>query len=164
MRKIVWFTGATLLLLLLAACGGSKDGDLKVSEGKEDGSFTMEAKDSGGGNVRIETGKSKLPDDFPKEVPIPDGAEIDSSLKTTSDQGSGYVVSYKVKKSPEECADIYRDFLKSGGYQTSELKSDNNITLTGTSETKSFFIGIIPDEENASLTTVTLTFGDNAGS
>ncbi len=69
----------------------------------------------------MEAGSSELPEDFPKDVAIPDEAEIVSTLKISSDDGSGYFVTFNLKMNAKDAADFYRKSLKEQGLELSEL-------------------------------------------
>ncbi|MCD9023948.1 hypothetical protein [Cohnella silvisoli] len=137
----------------------SENGEMKIKTNEKDGTVEFKGSDGEGGTVKIQTGTSELPEDFPKEAAIPDGAQIVNTMKTSTTDGEGYIVIFNVKQSAKEVGDFYRKTFKEQGFELSEFSEDSNITLMGGNDTHSFLVGIAKNEEDKDGSTVTLTYG-----
>lgn len=74
-------------------------------------------------------GENKLPDGFPSEVPVYDGATITSSVSTEQ----GFLVGFTTTDAPREVLDWYKSELAAGGWEVkSNMESDSGGLLTAT--------------------------------
>jgi hypothetical protein len=125
-RPMILFTLLLTALLVFAGCGESaseKAGEKAAEEllGAENVEFDedsgeMSIKDKDGNE--LSTSDGELPDGWPDEVPMPDGAKIESGLKTgTAKEGDSFVASAEVEQTPKEVLEFYKKELK--GYEES---------------------------------------------
>jgi hypothetical protein len=85
--------------------------------------------DKDGGSVKIKTDKGemeigatngKIPDGFPSQFPIYNGAEVKSSMKTSSTEEkgkTGFQVAMQTSDSVTKVVDFYKSKLVSSGYE-----------------------------------------------
>ncbi|MFC5528562.1 hypothetical protein [Cohnella yongneupensis] len=185
-KNIRLFTVLVAMVVWISGCGSgsndtvtvktdegraevSKDGDkvtVKTDEGKttitsneDDGTVQYEASDGNGGTVKVESGSKELPKDFPKEIPLPEDAEIVTTVNMSSDQMKGYMVSLSTGLDVQKGADFYRDALKKDGYELADTSTPDGVTLVGENDTYNMFIVVVPDTANAGKTSITITFG-----
>jgi len=121
MRKLLTMTIAGMFTLgagaALAACSDGEttistpEGDVSVDP--DSGSVDFEGED-GSGSVNVGEG-SEVPDDFPSDVPLPDGTLVSSSsFGTDDDKTWGLVYTFD---DPGSVLDDYRDALEDAGYE-----------------------------------------------
>lgn len=137
----------------------SEAGEIKINSNEKDGTFEYKGTDAQGGDFSIESGTSELPEDFPKEIPIPDGAKIETTMKTSTAEGTGYIVNYSVNEDSKVIGDLYREAFKKLGFEISEFSDQTSVSLLGNNDTHSFLLGITPIEEDKKVTSVTITYG-----
>lgn len=104
--------------LTLTACGSAgdeavnkvleKNGVKVKSDGKDSGTVEITGKD--GEKLTISGGK-KLPEGFPSDVPLPDGAQIESGSAIEAEGGRMFTVSAEVEQSAQQILDFYKDEL-----------------------------------------------------
>jgi hypothetical protein len=110
----------TMLVVLLLTIGLAATGCAKVAEKAVEKTIEKEtgAKvniDSGKGSVEIETeegtfsaGDNRLPEDFPKDVPIYGAATVAGAVTSTIDDNKTFVVTLATEDSVDQVADFYR--------------------------------------------------------
>lgn len=134
MRKAVAVGAVGVLGLVgLGACGG--DGDsvsverdgTSVEVDKDGGSVKVES-DDGDSEVSVGEG-AKIPDDFPSDVPLPDGGKVGLAGQNEADGKQSFHVTYTVD--PDDVDDVfsdYRDALENAGF---DLGDSANIEGSG---------------------------------
>lgn len=163
MKRIPYFIIASLIVLFTAACSSEKAKEEaaeeaaeelvenlleKASEGvdididEDNSSITIEGAD--GTEVSINAGK-ELPANFPDDVYLVKG-EIESTLKTESDQGDSFTVAIIPEKSFKEIvAEIKKEMISKGWTSTMNMnmgteamqmymKGENSVTVTISNE------------------------------
>lgn len=123
--------------------------------------------DSGGGDVDIEVGNATLPDDFPKEFPIYEGAKVTFTLTGSGGSGQGgdtWTVSWETKDSVEKVTKFYQDNLSKNQWTVSATSTDS----TGAS----FFIdrdfgsrsigGLVTITREDDVTAITAIIGEDS--
>jgi hypothetical protein len=99
-----------------------------VSVDKDNGKVKVKTKE---GEAEIEAGKNKLPDGFPENFPIYEGAKIASSTKMTIDQGTSYSVQLDVDDSVSKVGEYYKKALPDAGYTVEgTMETNGNIMYT----------------------------------
>ncbi|HEY8490234.1 MAG TPA: hypothetical protein VIO14_04500 [Dehalococcoidia bacterium] len=144
------------------ACGGGGSGEDAAEDLVE-----QAIKESGGGDVDIEVDNAKLPDNFPKEFPIYEGAKVTFTL--TSSAGSGqsgnaWTVSWETKDSVEKVTKFYQDNLSKNQWTISATSTD--------SSGASFFIdrdaggksvgGMVTITRDGDVTAITAILGEDS--
>ena len=162
--------GAVAMVTVLGACGGD-DGGLEDLGGGKDGDFEIETDDGNAkvdlddGDFKVETDDGSfsassdgdLPDEFPEDFPMPDGAKVQFSGSGDSGGGDGgVVVAFTVDDSVGDVFDFFIDELPKAGYRvvqktTSEDPASGSIVFEGEHN------GLIFLGEESGATTVTVT-------
>ncbi|RKN81968.1 hypothetical protein [Paenibacillus ginsengarvi] len=97
----------------------------------------------------------KMPDGFPKQIPIPRDAEMLASMKYEDSM----TVAFDVKKSFDETLKIYKEYFKSAGYQmANETLIGDSFVGTGTLEGNKLTVMISMTTEDNRLSSVSLTY------
>jgi hypothetical protein len=96
----------------------------KVDLNTKDGSVTVKGEN---GDTYSATSSSKLPDDFPKEVPFFKPNTITASASTTNDGKKGWYVSAETSSKKDDVAKYFKDeFAKSDWTNSSTYDSGND--------------------------------------
>jgi hypothetical protein len=107
-----------------------------------------------GVEVESEEGKfsfkdAGLPDNFPEEFPVYEGAVVDGSWSTQGEEKEGMSVIWKVEAPIEKVADFYREALVDAGWQiTGAFDQEKATTLTIGKQFYEGFIGVAQGGEN----------------
>ena len=115
------FSAITVVMLGVAgfaACGGSdsktietKDG--KVTVNKKGNSVTIE----GENGAKATFGGTKVPDNFPSEVPLPKGLKLKSAAGGTQGTKTFFSLGYELgSKSPDDVVAAYKTQLEDAGF------------------------------------------------
>ena len=102
------------------------DGSVSISGVDDDGEFTIESED-GETVFRSEDGETvmssgaDLPDDFPGDVPIPDGLSVEFSQRMETPDGTVFSVIGMVPGDPAEVSADYVARLESAGFDQVQL-------------------------------------------
>jgi hypothetical protein len=129
-----------------AASGGKAKGDMsgdKVTIKGEDGEFVMAGSSDG-----------KLPDDFPKDVPVYEGAKI----RQTISAGKGKSVTMSTKAAASAIADFYAKAMKDGGWKEEMTMRQETMTMLSYSKEDrqtSVMVNDSGDERMVTLTVAT---------
>jgi len=100
----------------------------------------------------------KIPDGFPKDIPIPDDIEMPASMA----HDDSITVSFDVRKSFDETLKIYKEYFKSAGYQmTSETLIEDSYMGNGTSGSNELLVIISMTTDDNNLASVSLTYQAN---
>lgn len=104
----------------------------------EDGNFTIESDD---GTFSIEEG-GDIPDEWPTEVPTPDGLTIQSSSFMGDDESQVFTLTGTTSESRADAAGAYGAALESAGFdKTSEADFNGDVTLTFEDDTWAVVVG-----------------------
>lgn len=142
----------------------SKDGsESKMSIDEEEGSFSMEGTDADGeeSSFSMDSGQ-EIPEDFPKEIPIPKGATITSGTNTKIDGTHMVTVSYSIEDDDiSKFGDLYHDYAEKAGYEIDyESSYGDGLQMNASKEeTKSFSLMVAKGEDaiDVSLTYTIIT-------
>ncbi len=102
------------------------DGDQAIIQ-TEDGEVVFQSDgeqtiiQSDDGNTVIGSASGDLPDDFPNEVPIPDGAVFEYTQQMTTPEGQNFIVGGSVEGSPGEALSNYVAALEAAGFEQQQL-------------------------------------------
>jgi hypothetical protein len=119
------------------------------SKGK---SVTVKAAD---GSVYVGGEGVKLPDDFPKDVPVYPGAKIASSVSAARTDTAGHMVTFQTSDSPEKVAAFYKSKFSTWQVKM-EMSSGGGKVLLLQSPDEKRSITVVANPANG-VTTVTLT-------
>lgn len=118
MKRTVLLVGVfAMMALVLASCGDDADNTTTTT--------TTATAATGGGNVVF--GEGELPEGFPADFPIPEGANIGSTLVTDSRTEVALVAPDSI----ENVAAFYEAELPGVGYEVVSVEA-NRITFTDT--------------------------------
>jgi len=146
------------LVLLVAGCNRSKtvstpSGDVKVEESGKAGQSTVTVTGKNGETMTINPEGSKLPDDYPKDVPVASGAKIvmATSVNTTDNKGSSLVL--ESADSLDKTVAFYKKGLADNGWKIDGTISGENMTmLTAAKDTRQLVVQIGESEGKCSIT------------
>ncbi|WP_312111231.1 hypothetical protein [Brevibacillus reuszeri] len=174
--------GVVLLLVVasiavLSACGSTKtittsDGSVTISDNgksvsaESSNGSKVEATDQkvtinseNGGKTEITSDKT-LPDTFPKDVPLPDNAAIDGSVKSSIEGTNTVIVTLFTDMSVNDVSQLYSKFMKDNGYQNTMETVTNDMSLnSGTLNKQTLQVVSQPDEDKGK-TMVMITWID----
>src|SRR6267142_4049588 len=146
------------LVLLMAGCNRSKtvstpSGDVKVEESGKAGQSTVTVTGKNGETMTINPEGSKLPDDYPKDVPVASGAKIvmATSMNTADNKGSSLVL--ESADSLDKTVAFYKKGLADNGWKIDGTISGENMTmLTAAKDTRQLVVQIGESEGKCSIT------------
>ncbi|RJQ31706.1 MAG: hypothetical protein C4562_04475 [Actinobacteria bacterium] len=136
MKKIVVICLVLVVVLALSGCdsifkSAAKQAVEKATGVKvdEDGkSVKIKTKE---GEAEISSSQTKLPDGFPEDFPVYDGAKLTNSAKMGSAKEAGYTAVWETSDSKDDVVDFYKKELPSKGYKvTAEYSSGQGTTYT----------------------------------
>ena len=131
-----------------------EDVNLKINT-DEDGSVTMNVGGEEGEAVFQIGANTKLPDGFPEDVPVPDGAEPAGVMFSGQ---SGGVVMFELTDSPDKLAKFYEKQMPAGGWERISKTEMQGIYVLGYKKgERSTNITIAPNEEEDGKTVLSLT-------
>lgn len=122
MKRIVTLVLAVVLgVTVLAACGGDDKktvkvpggGSVTVDDNGKDGSFTVT--DDEGNKSSFGT-STEIPDDFPKDVPLPDDAKLTGSIYGETEGKQGWTLTFESSKDVAGFTKAYRATLEDAGF------------------------------------------------
>jgi hypothetical protein len=163
---------ALLLLVLalpavaLAGCGGDDKAAEKIAEKAiehesggdvdiDDGEVSVTDED---GNKSTMSSSDKLPEDFPKEIPLPDGAKVTSGTKVSTDgNGDTFAVTAEVDDDPKDVLAFYKDELD-GFKKEMEISTDDGASAQYTNDEWNVLLGV-SNEDGKNLLSLTVTPG-----
>lgn len=104
----------------IEAAGG---GDVDINS--DDGSFKMETED---GSMSFGTGE--IPENWPDDVPFPDGFEADGSWSTSSDGSDSIMVTGATSKSAKDAIAFYKDKMSNWDIDGETSFTSDGVMLT----------------------------------
>ena len=122
-----------------------------TSGGGYSGSFSMTQTTEGGGTVAIQSGDgTKVPADFPKDVPLYDGLAV---LQAMSDTASGmFNVTGGVAAAPEPVMAYYKEKTAAQGWtETMSMNAGDMQTLMCEKDDRALSVMVSKDGEKATL-------------
>lgn len=151
---------ATLVVLVAMLLLG-----VRCLVGKYSRTNSNESKIDNKGNIEIISDKSlhgELPDNFPNNFPVYDGASIDESWGTRSSDSYGASVVWSVNTSPANVLDFYERELILAGYEVSVSSGDSDSYIISLNkDDESGFVGIVKGDSQETLISVTIGMKDN---
>jgi len=183
-RSWVRITGILVLLLMVVGTGCSKSvtitgengekSNIKVDSGgmtitNDQGqttTITTEGKDQGklvmtddkGNVVTMEASEDKIPDDFPKEIPIIEDYKVTSSLTTNSDGKTSFMIAYESEKPMEEIIKQYSDYLTKAGYEQNQGFAIDNIKSVSGKHGEELLEVTVTKDETTKVSQVLITY------
>lgn len=161
-----------LLVVGVTSCG-------KITEKASEKTAEKIAGDALGGDVDYDPDSGKVqiknddgtfsygegvPEDWPDDIPIPDGMEVQGSITTDTPEGKEHTLTGSTDKSVDEMADYYEekmsDWTKKGG---STFESEGKmVSLDYTKGNREVSMSIVRNEGDTD-TTVLYTYTENSG-
>jgi len=125
-----------------------KESGGKARVNVEKGSVEVETEE---GKTRVEAGEgARLPENFPKDVPVYEGAKVASAI--TQDEGGS--VSFTVSAGFRDVSDFYRSALQKAGYKveaTMDLGETAQFVATSADGKRQVSIQAAKDKDGTSL-------------
>lgn len=115
MIKFAIAMGVAIIAVAAVACGGGDTKTIKTDNG----------------DVQVST-SNKVPDSFPDDFPVYDGADVQGSYSGTQGDVSGTVVTWTTGDGVDDVAKFYSDAFKSGNWKS---------TANGTANDTSYWTG-----------------------
>jgi len=153
---------ALALLLALVGCSRSKTvstpgGKVTVEDTGKAGESAVTIKGNNGETFTMNSAGGKLPDDYPKDVPVASGAKVvmAASVNNASNNGSNLVL--ESTDSMDKLLAFYKKGLADNGWKVEATISQEKMTMLTASKDKRALSVHIQEEEGKS--TVTQTVG-----
>ncbi len=148
MRKFVALGVAVLVAGLLAvACGG--------------GGKSVTIKGADGQSIKV-TGSSSLPDSFPKDFPIYNGADYKGGVESSQEGISGFAATWETGDSMDKVSAFYKDALSSGKWkQTSTFNSGDSSMFMFENTDDSKTGGWVTISRSGDTTSIVVLVGNN---
>jgi hypothetical protein len=128
------------LAALIAGCSRSAtyvtpDGKVVVQQGSKpgQGQVTYSGKD---GKVTIDASGTKLPDDYPKDVPVASNAKIVMASTVNNAQGQGSNLTLESTDSAENLIAFYKKGLADNGWTINTTATYGAVNMIGASKDK----------------------------
>lgn len=167
MSKIVRAVVVAGVGLALAGCGSAAEnlteraieeaggGQVDVEMDEDGGSFSVQGED-GEGSYQV-SGDGSMPDDWPEDIPLPDGQVMGSS-SFSDDNGEFLGLQLRVESSPEETIATVEGGLQDAGWEEqSRFEQDSGVTVQYVKDqNRAVSISVSEAEGGASLS-VTVT-------
>jgi|ERR1700704_2021404 hypothetical protein len=145
------------LVLLMVGCNRSKtvsspSGDVKVEETGKAGQSTVTFTGKNGESMTINSEGGKLPDDYPKDVPVASGKIVmATSVNNADNKGSSLVL--ESADSLNKTVAFYKKGLADNGWKIDATISGENMTmLTADKDTRQLVLQIGESEGKCSVT------------
>lgn len=153
---------ATIGSLVVTGCGSDSltiptgNGQVTVSS-SDDKTAVVETKDANGNTQTTTfTGEGKLPEKFPKEIPIPDGATIQAAI-TSNDS---MTVAVDIAKNFDDTLKIYKDYITQSGYSNvTETLIEDSYMASGDKDGNQVLITISKTTDDPNLMNVAIVYG-----
>ena len=145
----------TLISGLLALMGCTSGKDAEENASPPSGNASAAAESAGNIAEAVLSASDRIPDNFPKDIPIPEEPLTLASMK----HDGSITVSFDVKQSFDKTLNIYKEYFKSAGYQVgSETLFEDSYTGTGTLGGKQLLVMISMTTADSELASVSLTY------
>jgi len=147
-----------LLFFCLAACNRSKtvstsNGEVKVEESGKPGQSTLTFTDNKGAKVVIASEGSKLPDDYPKDVPVVAGAKVVMSSSAGTAQGTQSSLVLESPDSFDKTVAFYKKAIEDNGWKSDATVSADKMTMiSATKDTRHLVVQVTDADGKASVT------------
>lgn len=137
--------------------GDGQDVDVDLGD---DGAGGIKVEGSGG-DVEVqfdEGGGVDLPDDFPSEVPLPDGLSIQQASSVDAPEGKTFIINGTVDGEFGDATDAYKSALESAGFtQQSMTESTDGTFFAFVADGWAVSGGMYPDTTGTGATMAGLT-------
>jgi len=151
-----------LCLCLSVGCSRSKtistpSGNVTVEENNKSGESAVTIKDNNGATLTINSAGTKIPDDYPKDVPVASGSKVmmAASVNNSTNNGSNLVL--ECTDNMDKLVSFYKKGLTDNGWKIEATISQDKMTMFTASKDKRALSVHIQEEEGKS--TVTQTVG-----
>jgi hypothetical protein len=161
--RILLVLAAIVALVAMSGCAGIVE--KAVTSGVE--SATGVKVDTGGNSVSIEgkdgnslnvSSDGELPEGFPADMPIYDGAKVTTAIASEGDKGKGFMVGLGTGDSAGTVFDWYDKELKAEGWTVkTTMKTEDGGLLGGEKGTTTFTVAIGPGSGDEAKTTITIS-------
>lgn len=144
------------------------DGDVRIET--PEGSTVIDVDDEGNGQIQVEGsdgdmqvqfdegGGVDLPEDFPGDVPLPDGLNIQSASSLDAPEGATFIINGTVDGDFGDATDAYASALESAGFTQQSMTESADGTFFGfVSADWNVTGGIFPDTSGAGGTMANIT-------
>jgi hypothetical protein len=144
-------------MLLMVGCNRSKtvsspSGDVKVEETGKAGQSTVTFTGKNGESMTINSEGGKLPDDYPKDVPVASGKIVMATSVNNADNKSSSLVLESADNLNKTVA-FYKKGLADNGWKIDATISGENMTmLTADKDTRQLVLQIGESEGKCSVT------------
>jgi hypothetical protein len=146
------------LVLLVAGCNRSKtvstpSGDVKVEESGKAGQSAVTFTGKNGETMTINSEGSKLPDDYPKDVPVASGAKIVMATSVNNADNKSSSLILESADGFDKTVAFYKKGLADHGWKIDATISGENMTmLTAAKDTRQLVVQIGESEGKCSVT------------
>lgn len=128
-------------LAVLAGCSRSKtistpSGDVKVEESGKSGQSTVTFTGKEGEKLTINSEGGKVPEDYPKDVPVASGAKVLMSTSANNAGQSGTSLVLESADSHDKVLAFYKKGLVDNGWKIETTISQPNVTIIAASKDK----------------------------
>lgn len=156
MRENLLLAAPALAALLLASCGRttytSKDGSVTVEKkGKDESAMTFTGKN--GDKVEINTGGGKIPDDYPKDLPVYESAKL--IMSTSANEKNAHNLMLESGDPADKIAEFYKKGLESNGWKVEGTMNMGEMNMfTATKDKRQAVIQVVDGKDKRTINQV----------
>ena len=149
---------ALVLLFVLAGCNRSKTvstpgGKVTVEESGKEGESAVTIKGNHGETLTLNSAGAKLPDDYPKDVPVASGARIVMAASVNNSDNNGSNLVLESGDGMDKLLAFYTKGLTDNGWKIETTISQEKMTmLTASKEKRALSVHIQEDEGKSTIT------------
>ena len=157
MRENLASAALALAALLVLGCSHSttytsKDGSVTVEQkGKDQGSMTFTSKD--GNKVEVNSSGGKVPDDYPKDLPVYGDAKV--TLSTSVSEKNARNLILESPDAADKITDFYKKGLESNGWKLDGSMNMGEMSMfTATKDKRKAVIQVINEKDKRTINQV----------
>lgn len=160
-KKTMMVVGAVVVVLVLAGVANrlfNKSAAERVIESATGGKVNV---DSNSGDVTVKTDQgtwstsSKLPSDFPKDVPVYPGATVESSVAANQEQGGGQYVGLQTTDALDAVVAWYKKEVAAQGWKIeTDATVQGNLILGASKDTRELSLTVASSDGKVTISLV----------
>jgi len=140
----------------------SNTGGNNGSGGNNNGNNNGGSSDPGNTTIMSFQPNQPIPDYFPKDIPILDGANINYTFYTKDDSGTLIMLTYEIPTPYDDVVSFYKNHINNNGYSnTYNMTTDTAYTTGGSKDNFDLFLSASKsiDDENITVVSISISYG-----